>query len=181
MRVGLGQFMEPTERRLRFVKQLGVDDVLLNMYQYDAEYEHMPDGESMPLEGEEKWSYENLRSLRERIETAGLRLNAIENVPISFYDDAMLGSEGREEQIENMKGTIWNRGRASPSPATTGRRPASGAPRRRPSAAAPARPRSTSARSTTSARTTMTTLKRNSGRTTSTSSTSCCQSPRRRG
>lgn len=112
MRVGLGQFMEPTDRRLRFIRQLGVEDVLLNMYQYDAEYEHMPDDESMPLEGEDKWSYENLRSLRERIEEAGLRLNAIENVPISFYDEVMLGRDGRDEQIENMKETIRNMGRA---------------------------------------------------------------------
>lgn len=112
MRVGLGQFMEPTDRKLRFIRQLGVEDILLNMYQYDAEYEHMPDDESMPLEGEGKWSYENLRSLRERIEAAGLRLNAIENVPISFYDKAMLGKDGGDEQIENMKETIRNMGRA---------------------------------------------------------------------
>lgn len=112
IRVGLGQFMEPTPERLRFVKQLGVDDVLLNMYQYDPEYPHMPDGERMPLEGEREWSYENLRRLRETVENAGLRLNAIENVPISFYDDVMLGREGRAEQIEHLKTTIRNMGRA---------------------------------------------------------------------
>lgn len=112
MRVGLGQFMEPTDRRLRFIKQLGVKDILLNMYQYDTDYEHMPNNESMPLEEEREWSYENLRSLRKRIEGAGLRLNAIENVPISFYDEVMLGKEGRDEQIEHMKTTIRNMGRA---------------------------------------------------------------------
>ncbi|MFC6724335.1 mannonate dehydratase, partial [Halobium palmae] len=71
MRVGLGQFMEPTEERLRYVKQLGVDDVLLNMYQYDdPDYEHMPDGERMPLEGDGEWSVGNLVALRERVEAA---------------------------------------------------------------------------------------------------------------
>lgn len=48
MRVGLGQFMEPIEKRLRYIKQLGVDDILLDMYQYDPDYEHMPDDELMP-------------------------------------------------------------------------------------------------------------------------------------
>jgi len=112
MRVGLGQFMEPTEKRLRYIKQLGVDDVLLNMYQYDPDYPHMPDNEVNPLEGEHEWSYENLRSLRERVEAADLRLNAIENVPISFYDDIMLGREGRDEQMEHLKNTIRNIGKA---------------------------------------------------------------------
>jgi mannonate dehydratase len=112
MRVGLGQFTDPTEDRLRFIKQLGVDDVLLNMYQYDPDYPHLPKGEEMPLTGEREWSAENLRTLRERIEDAGLRLNAIENVPLRFYDDVMLGREGREEQLEHMKNTVRNMGEA---------------------------------------------------------------------
>ena len=113
MRVGLGQFMEPTEERLRFIKQLGVDDVLLNMYQYDhPDYEHMPDGEQMPLEGDGEWSAENLTALRERVEDAGLRLNAIENVPTSFYDKVMLGQSGRDEQLAKLKRTVRNMGEA---------------------------------------------------------------------
>jgi mannonate dehydratase len=112
MRVGLGQFMDPTEEKLRYIQQLGVSDVLVNMYQYDPDYPHMPDGEAMPLEGEAEWSCENLVALRERFENAGLRLNAIENVPISFYDDVMLGRDGRETQIEHLKNTIRNIGEA---------------------------------------------------------------------
>jgi mannonate dehydratase len=112
MRVGLGQFMEPTEERLRYIKQLGVDDILLNMYQYDPDYEHMPDDERMPLSGNGEWSVENLTALRERVENAGLRLNAIENVPVSFYEKVMLGEPGRDEQIERLKNTIRNIGEA---------------------------------------------------------------------
>lgn len=112
LRVGIGQFMEPSEERLRYIKQLGVDDVLLNMYQYDPNYPHMPDDEVNPLEGKKEWGAENLCSLRETIEDAGLRLNALENVPISFYDDIMLGREGRDEQMEHIKNTIRNMGEA---------------------------------------------------------------------
>jgi mannonate dehydratase len=112
MRVGLGQFMEPNEERLRYVKQLGVEDVLLNMYQYDPDYPHMPTSDANPLDGDAEWSEENLRALREHVESHGLRLTVIENVPISFYDDVMLGREDREDQIEHMKATIRNLGAA---------------------------------------------------------------------
>jgi len=111
MRVGLGQFSAPTESRLRYVKQLGVDDVLLNFYDYGEEYVHLPD-EEMPLTGEREWSADGLLTLRETVEDAGLRLNAIENMPVHFYDDIMLGREGREEQIEHVKNTVRNAGEA---------------------------------------------------------------------
>jgi len=112
MRVGTGQFMMPTPEKLRYIKQLGVNDILLNMYQYDPEYPHMPDDEVMPLDGDDEWSYENLRDLRKTIEAAGLRLNAIENFPISFYDEIMLGRDSKLEQMERLKTTVRNVGEA---------------------------------------------------------------------
>jgi mannonate dehydratase len=112
MRIGLGQFMDPTNMKLRFIKQLGVDDILLNMYRYTPDYPHMPDNERIPLDGEEEWRYENMVELHEYIESFGLRLNAIENIPISFYDKIMLGKEGKEEQMAHVKTTIRNMGKA---------------------------------------------------------------------
>jgi mannonate dehydratase len=107
MRVGLGQFKHPTRERLRFVSQLGVTDVQLNMYHLDPS-----DGEALPLSGREEWSFRELVQLRNRIEDAGLRLTAIENLPAYFYDDVVLGREGREEQLEHVKTTIRNLGKA---------------------------------------------------------------------
>jgi mannonate dehydratase len=112
LRVGLGQFMEPTQDRLRFVRQLGVQDVILNMYQYDPEYAHMPQGDRMPLDPNGEWSAEQLVALRDRVESAGVRLTGIENVPISFYDDVMTGGDRRDEQLERMKRTVRNIGKA---------------------------------------------------------------------
>ncbi|WP_436910863.1 mannonate dehydratase [Halosimplex marinum] len=113
MRVGAGQFMDPAPERLRYIKQLGADDILLNMYQVDEpDYEHMPDDERVPLTGDGEWSAENLRELRERVESEGVRLNAIENVPVSFYEDIMLDGPKRDEQMEKMKRTIRNMGEA---------------------------------------------------------------------
>lgn len=107
MRIGLGQFMQPTTERLRFIKQLGVDDILLNMYATPL----LSDTE-IPLTGDAEWDFQELVQLRNRVEDAGLRLNAIENIPIDFYEDIMLGGPNREAQIQHVQNTIRNLGRA---------------------------------------------------------------------
>ena len=97
MRIGLGQFRELTDEKLAFIKQLGADDFLMNT----------PD-----LPGTARWELADLVALRERADAAELRLMCLENVPVSFYDKAMLGLPGRDEQIEHMQATIRNMGRA---------------------------------------------------------------------
>lgn len=97
MRIALGQFRELTDEQMLFVKQCGCDDVLLN---------------TPALPGAERWEYEDLAAWKERAEAAGLRLIALENVPVAFYDRIMLGLPGRERQLENMQQTVRNMGRA---------------------------------------------------------------------
>jgi mannonate dehydratase len=97
MRVGLGQFNELSDERLKFIKQCGCDDFLVN---------------TPNLPGEERWEFRDLLLLRTRADDAGLRLMAIENVPRHFYDAIMLGLPGRERQMENMRETVRNMGRA---------------------------------------------------------------------
>lgn len=101
MRIGLGQVNELSDEFLQFAKQLGVEDVQMNLY-------NLPEG--MPDSG--RLEFKDLLRLRMRAEDRGLRLIAIENVPIRFYDRIMLGKEGRERQLENMQETIRNLGRA---------------------------------------------------------------------
>jgi mannonate dehydratase len=97
MRVGVGQYSELSDEYLAFAVQCGVKDVQLN---------------TPRLPGTERWEYEDLKGLRERAESYGLRLICLENVPVSFYDKIMLGLPGRERQLENMIATIRNIGRA---------------------------------------------------------------------
>ena len=97
MRLALGQFNELTDEKLLYAKQLGVHDIQLN---------------TPKLPGETQWEFMDLLRLRTRCEDAGLRLIALENVPIQFYDQAMLGLPGRDEQIDHMATTIRNLGRA---------------------------------------------------------------------
>lgn len=97
MRVGLGQFNELTDELLAFIKQMGCDDFLMN---------------TPKLPGDKQWEYEDLAALKARADAAQLRLMALENVPIPFYDKIMLGLPGREAQMEHMITTVRNMGRA---------------------------------------------------------------------
>jgi mannonate dehydratase len=97
VRVAIGQFAELSDERLRFARQLGVSGVLLN---------------TPRIPGETRWEFRDLVALRGRCEAYGLQLEALENTPLHFYDKAILGLPGRDEQIENYQETIRNMGRA---------------------------------------------------------------------
>jgi mannonate dehydratase len=98
MRVVLGQFNELTRERLTFAKQIGVSGVQMNN-------PLLPDEDGY-------WKLDDLKRIVARTEEFGLRLEALENVPRTFYEKAMLGLPGRDEQIENYQRTIRNMGAA---------------------------------------------------------------------
>lgn len=109
MRPGFGSFMHPTDEKLTLIKQLGVDDIILNMYRnnlIDTNFD------SLPLPGDYQWEYKDMLMLRNTVENAGIRLLALENMPWTFYDNIMLGQPGREEQLKHVQETIFNMGRA---------------------------------------------------------------------
>lgn len=97
MRIAVGQIRELNEETLLFATQLGVSSIQFN---------------TPLLPGEHRWEYKDLLDLREQCEAFGLKLEAIENVPIRFYDKIMLGLPGRDEQIEHYKAIIRNMGQA---------------------------------------------------------------------
>ncbi|MBV9811582.1 MAG: mannonate dehydratase, partial [Acetobacteraceae bacterium] len=91
IRIGIGQFKDLTDEKLRFASQLGVTAVQLN---------------APNLPGDTRWELKDLRALVERAQSYGLKLEAIENVPVHFYDKVMLGLPGRDEQMENYLATV---------------------------------------------------------------------------
>ncbi len=95
MRIAIGQFHALDHDLLTFATQLGASGVVLN---------------TPALPGEHRWEVEDLRRLRERVEGYGLRVEALENTPVTFYDKAMLGLPGRDEQIEHYQTTIRHMG-----------------------------------------------------------------------
>ena len=94
MRIGFGQFSEATPEYFRFAAQYGATDILLNRA-------------DIPGIGG-RWELQDLVKLRLSAEQYGLKLAALENVPTHFYDEIMLGGDGRDRQIENMIYTVRN-------------------------------------------------------------------------
>jgi mannonate dehydratase len=97
MRIAVGQSPLVTEEYLTFAAQLGAEGVQFNT----------PD-----LPGEQRWAYADIKRLVDRVGAFGLRVEAIENLPNHFYDKVLLGVHGRDEQIEHVRATITNLGRA---------------------------------------------------------------------
>ncbi len=91
IRVAVGQFHELTEERLRFAAQIGATGLQMN---------------NPTLPGDSRWEQKDVRALVDKVAAAGLKFEAIENVPTHFYHKAMMGLEGRDEQIENYQATI---------------------------------------------------------------------------
>ena len=100
IRPGFGSFMHPTEEKLKLIKQLGVNDIILNMYKnnlIDTNFD------SLPLPGNNQWEYKDLLMLRNTIENEGIRFLALENMPFSFYDKIMMCQSGRKEQMKQYQ------------------------------------------------------------------------------
>lgn len=85
------------ENNLKFARQIGAEAVIAWM--------------PLPVKNG-VWDYEDLLELRKFIERAGLKLEAIENLPPLHYDKILFDMEGKDKQIENIKKTITNMGKA---------------------------------------------------------------------
>lgn len=103
MRVGIGQIKELDDERLRFARQLGITDVLINPLDPDSEW-------NLTLELGQEWTYEQLVDVRDRVEAAGLRLYGLERMPFNLY--CVLLDDDPTPKIEMINGTIRNMGRA---------------------------------------------------------------------
>ena len=96
MELGLGAIHE-LDDRLQFAAQLGIKNIIV----------HTPQ-----LRGDGYWDFRDLLMMRTRVEAEGLKLYAIENMPRDFYDKIRMGLPGRDEQMEKVRETVRNMGRA---------------------------------------------------------------------
>ena len=92
-----GSYMEvpPRPEQLTYARQMGITDLVM------ANAGSLPDDNGT-------WQVKDLAMMRLNVESHGLRVAAMENVPISFYDHIMLGGPKRDQQIDNMITTIRN-------------------------------------------------------------------------
>ncbi len=120
IRIAAGSIRDLTDEVMQFARQLGCSGLVLNTppltgrpsYGSNAiggSYWERPGGSA---DVPERWDLLELVQLRRRIEEADLRLEALENVPIHFYEQAILGGPDRDRQIDNYCETLRNVGRA---------------------------------------------------------------------
>ncbi|MFT4004693.1 MAG: mannonate dehydratase [Lacrimispora sp.] len=97
MRLAYGQVRSVDHEILTNARQMGIDRVQFNL--------------PVDLPAEHFWQYDDLARWKERCDRYGVIVEAMENMPISFYDKAMLGLSGRDEQIEHVCQSIKNLGK----------------------------------------------------------------------
>jgi mannonate dehydratase len=98
IRIAVGLPPNATDDHLRFARQLGCEGVVL--------------ATPARLGDKVRWEYDDLVALRKWVEGFGLRVEALQNVPHSFWMKTRLGLPGRDEELENLQATIRNIGRA---------------------------------------------------------------------
>lgn len=96
IRMCVSQFQVFDEEMATFAAQLGFHEIQMN---------------APVMPGDGTWSYENLKALKESIESYGLTFSMIENVPLPLYDKVILGLPGRDEQIERYLSIIESMGK----------------------------------------------------------------------
>lgn len=85
------------------------DDALMLARQLGAEGFHF-NTPPIASDDENYWTKSKLKWLKEYTEKFELKLEMIENVPIRFFDKIILGTNGRDEQIENYIKILKNMG-----------------------------------------------------------------------
>jgi len=99
MRIVMGHVEHFDDAIATFARQLGLTGVQL----------HTPTN----LSGADGcWTYDELAALRAQVESHGLVLEGLENVPWQQFDCIQRGTPGRDRQIENFQATLRNMARA---------------------------------------------------------------------
>lgn len=114
MRVAVGQFREVSKSDLTFARQMGASGVLYNSLDLDDTSIRHQLGLGTRLQGDVRnyYDYDDLVRLREVIEAAGMRLEALENVPARAMREIKLATPERDRQLDDYCRTIENMGRA---------------------------------------------------------------------
>lgn len=122
MKLGLGLYRHMlTAENFRFARQCGGSHVVAHLVDYFKQGEDN-DTENQPVGGGHGWGYagdpaklwteEELRSLKQRVNEAGLELAAIENFDPAHWYDVLLDGPLKARHLENIKTIVRNAGLA---------------------------------------------------------------------
>jgi mannonate dehydratase len=122
MKLGLGLYRHMlTRENFRFARQAGATHVVAHLVDYFRGGAHsarddQPTGTDRGWgragDPDRLWTLEELKGLRSGVETAGLKLEAIENFDPAHWHDVLLDGPRRAAQIENVKTIIRRLGQA---------------------------------------------------------------------
>lgn len=102
MRAALATFVPPKEERLRFIRQIGVEDLILWGTTFGA----------ASGTREDELDAAELTAIREYAGRFGLRIFGIEALPTHWYNHIVIGDSGCERQIAHFQNSIRAAGRA---------------------------------------------------------------------
>lgn len=116
MKLGLGLYRHMLNRdNYRFARQAGATHIVAHLTDY-FQPGSLSTGSGDAVWGQAgsstHWSYEELRALRQGINDEGLELAALENFDPGHWHDILLDGPKKREQLENIKRSIRNMGRA---------------------------------------------------------------------
>ena len=123
MKVGLGLYRHMlTPEYFAFARQAGCTDVVVHMVDYfnkakSNPRDNQPTGAKLDAWGvagdpEKLWTVAELNTIRAGVESAGLRLAAIENIDPAFWHDILLDGPLRSRHIENVRTLLRRMGEA---------------------------------------------------------------------
>jgi mannonate dehydratase len=116
MKLGLGLYRQMlTEENYRFAKQAGATHIVAHLTDYFRDSKipaAQSRGSGWGVSSAQPWTYEQFCDLRSAINRAGLELAALENFEPAHWSDILLDGPRRKQQIEDLKRTIRDAGRA---------------------------------------------------------------------
>lgn len=122
MKLGLGLYRHQLNaEHYRFAKQCGCTHLVVHLVDYfkSSRSNHPGDqpvgddtGWGYAGDPDKLWTYEELATLKQEINAAGLELEAIENFDPAHWHDVLLNGPKKAQQLESVKTIIRNLGRA---------------------------------------------------------------------
>lgn len=120
MKIGLGLYRHQLNREhYDFARQCGATHLIVHLVDYFRQGDHNPSGNQptgsvrgwgLAGDPDRLWTVEELRSLKNDINTAGLELEAIENFDPAHWYDILLDGPKKGQQLDNLKTIIRRMG-----------------------------------------------------------------------
>lgn len=118
MKLGLGLYKQLlTDDNFRFARQAGATHIVAQLVDYvkgddPSLTQNYLNGWGITRNEGKRWSYEELKGLKDQIGSHGLTLAAIENFDPAHWYDILLDGPKKKKQTEDLKAIIRNVGKA---------------------------------------------------------------------